>query len=159
LAAEEKRVRVEVEIDPELAIATDGVMARLVINNLLDNAVSYANEGGYVRVEGRGDECGRVELCVSNSGSVLNDAQARRAFDRFWRGDGARRNTGVHCGLGLSLCRELMELLSGEITATSEVGGAFLVRIVFPAAAGHELLRSERTEIVRTGAAVKGALQ
>jgi signal transduction histidine kinase len=89
---------------------------------------------------------------------MLNDEEARRAFDRFWRGDGARRNTGVHCGLGLSLCRELMGLLSGEITATSEVGAAFLVRVVFPAGATKSDVGEDDERVVASGVSVKGEL-
>jgi signal transduction histidine kinase len=119
------------KIDPQLCVETDAEKLRMIVNNLLDNAVSHSDAKGWVRIEGKavGND---VALSVSNSGSTLNEEQVRRAFDRFWRGDAARRDTGLHCGLGLSLCSELTAVLSGEIAAVSEPGGVFLVRVVLP---------------------------
>ena len=130
-AAVTKSLRVSFDIDRRLAIDTDVEKLRMIVNNLLDNAVNYSDPDGWVRIEAHSEGEG-IELAISNSGSTLNDEQARRAFDRFWRGDAARRNTGIHCGLGLSLCRELAAVLDGEITATSEPGGVFLVRVLLP---------------------------
>jgi signal transduction histidine kinase len=131
-AAVAKALNVVFEIDRELSPQTDAEKLRMVVNNLLDNAVSHADQDGLLRVEARHVDDQWVELRIANSGSTLTDAQARRAFDRFWRGDAARRNTGVHCGLGLSLCRELVTALSGEITATSDPGKYFVVRVLLP---------------------------
>jgi signal transduction histidine kinase len=130
-AAAAKGLRVGMKIDPQLCVETDAEKLRMIVNNLLDNAVSHSDAKGWVRIEGKavGND---VALSVSNSGSTLNEEQVRRAFDRFWRGDAARRDTGLHCGLGLSLCSELTAVLSGEIAAVSEPGGVFLVRVVLP---------------------------
>jgi signal transduction histidine kinase len=131
-AAVAKGLNAVFEIDRELSLHTDAEKLRMVVNNLLDNAVSHADRDGSLRVETRRLDDPWVELRIANSGSTLTDAQARRAFDRFWRGDAARRNTGVHCGLGLSLCRELVTVLSGEITASSDSGKNFVVRVLLP---------------------------
>src|SRR5207302_1169113 len=129
--------------------AADADKLRIVVNNLLDNAVRHADAGGWLRVEGRvadeadeadeaaggaGGAGGRVELCVSNGGCTLTAEQAGRVFDRFWRGDAARADAGLHCGLGLSLCREIVALLSGRIEATAGPGGLFRVRLSLPRA-------------------------
>jgi signal transduction histidine kinase len=135
-AAAAKEMTATFDIEPGLLIQTDAEKLRMVINNLLDNAVDHANTGGWLRVEGRAIDASSVELCISNSGSTLTDAQAKRAFDRFWQGDPARRHTGLHCGLGLSLCRELLTILAGEISVNSEVGGKFIVRVLLPTSGG-----------------------
>jgi signal transduction histidine kinase len=131
-AAAAKDLKATFDIDPDLIAQTDPEKLRMVMNNLFDNAVSHANTGGWLRIEAHPLGPTSVELRISNSGSILNDAQAARVFDRFWQGDPARRHTGVHCGLGLSLCRELITVLSGEISVSSQVGGAFAVRVVLP---------------------------
>jgi signal transduction histidine kinase len=133
-AAAAKEIKATFDIDPQLIAHTDPEKLRIIMNNLLDNAVSHADTGGQLRLEARALDPTSIELRITNSGSILNDAQAARAFDRFWQGDPARRNTGVHCGLGLSLCRELIAVLSGEISISSHVGGTFTVRIVLPRA-------------------------
>jgi len=132
-AATDKGVRASFAFADDLLAETDPEQFAMVVNNLLDNAVSHCDAGGWLRVEGRARaDGGRVELRVSNSGSVLTAAQSRQVFDRFWRGDAARRNTGVHCGLGLSLCRELVAAMEGTIEASSDAG-VFSVRVTLPA--------------------------
>ena len=129
-----REIKASFDIDAHLMVNTDAEKLRMVMNNLLDNAVDHADTGGWLQVEAQRRGSSSVELRISNSGSILNDAQAARVFDRFWQGDPARRYTGVHCGLGLSLCRELITVLSGEISVSSEVGGAFSVHVVLPGA-------------------------
>jgi two-component system sensor histidine kinase QseC len=120
------------QVGDDVELETDPDKLRIVINNLLDNAVRHSDEGGWVRVQaGRTADRG-VELLVSNSGSTLSADDAQRTFDRFWRGETSRKDTGLHCGLGLSLCREMVALLGGRIAATSEPGGVFEVRVWLP---------------------------
>jgi two-component system heavy metal sensor histidine kinase CusS len=165
-AAAAKSLQPAFEMDSRLTIDTDTEKLRMIVNNLLDNAVSHADAGGWLRVEGR-VAGNNIEITFSNSGSALNEVQAARAFDRFWRGDAARRNTGVHCGLGLSLCRELVAILSGEIVATSEPGGVFLVRVILPrspagsspATADSEDAPSAGTDSARTQSLKRAAAQ
>jgi signal transduction histidine kinase/outer membrane protein TolC len=138
-AAEQKQFTAVLKVDPRLVVRTDAEKLRIVVNNLFDNALSHGMRGGWLRVQARqtagasGEP--RVELIFTNNGSRLTPEQASRAFDRFWRRDESRGGTGVHCGLGLSLCREIVTLLGGEIDATSEPGGMFTVRLSLPGAA------------------------
>ena len=55
-------------------------------------------------------------------------------FDRFWRGDASRQAAVQHCGLGLSLCKTLTELLRGTIRADLIDGGRFRISIALPLA-------------------------
>jgi signal transduction histidine kinase len=142
-AAAARGVAAVFQVDDDLTVQTDAEKLRIVVNNLLDNAVSHADAGGWLRVHARDADDGSVELRVSNSGSRLTAEQAGRAFDRFWRGDAARSETGVHCGLGLSLCREVTTLLGGAITATSDPGGVFEVCLRLPAPASPPLSRPD----------------
>ncbi|MBA3683698.1 MAG: hypothetical protein H0W72_00400, partial [Planctomycetes bacterium] len=87
-------------------VETDCEKLRIVIANLFDNAVSYVDQGGTVSINAsaQGDQC---VVTVANTGCPLAQEQVERVFDRFWRGDTARTNVGLHAGLGLSLCRKL----------------------------------------------------
>jgi signal transduction histidine kinase len=71
---------------------------------------------------------------VANSGCVLTPDRAEQVFDRFWRGDAARSGDGKHCGLGLSLCRELVDIQGGTIRARCESGGEFVIEFTLPSA-------------------------
>jgi two-component system sensor histidine kinase QseC len=126
--SEQRRLSVSWGLDPEGTVDTDQEQFRLVVGNLLDNAVTYADAGGSIRIESASDN-GRLVLRVSNSGSQLSQEQAERVFDRFWRGDAARSATGVHCGLGLALVRKIVTVLGGTIRVESAIGGNFTVHL------------------------------
>ncbi len=128
--AAEHRLRVEWAVDSAAALRTDRGTLRLILQNLLGNAVAYADPGGLVRIESH-ERDGRLELIVANSGSKLTPEQAAHVFERFWRGDAARTDVGLHCGLGLALCQKLMGLLAGSISVESAVGGMFTVTLRF----------------------------
>ncbi|MGB7159669.1 MAG: ATP-binding protein [Tepidisphaeraceae bacterium] len=130
--ADRRRLRVTFDADPADAVAfLDRDKLRMILGNLFDNAVTYADAGGTVTITAQMSG-GVVTIDISNSGNQVNSEDAARVFDRFWRGDGARADVGVRCGLGLSLCRKLVEVLGGTIAARSE-GGIFAVRLSIPA--------------------------
>ena len=119
--------RGKVAIETELAagsLATDPDKLRVIVQNLVDNAISYAEPGGAIRVETTD-----TTLVVSNPTSITD---ASRVFERFWRADQAR-SAGAHAGLGLPLCKKLVELLGGTIRADAR-DRRFSVTVVLPAA-------------------------
>jgi len=130
--AEERGLHVTWSLDGPADLITDRGLLRMVLLNVLSNAVNHADEGGTVRIRsGRAD--GGAEIVAANSGSALTGEEARRACDRFWQGDAARSATGVHCGLGLALCRTLVGLLGGRLRIAAEAGGEFVVTLELPA--------------------------
>ena len=114
-------------------ICADRAKLRQVLDNLFDNAVSYADEGGRVSVNLTSDAASMF-LTVANTGSRLSQEQADHACQRFWRGDAARTEAATHCGLGLSIARELVELLGGTLRVTSIEEGEFVVHLSLPVA-------------------------
>lgn len=132
-AAQKRRLRVEWIAPPACELWTDPEKLKLVVRNVLDNAVCHADEGGTVRVEVADDNA--PGLRVTNTGSRVAAEDAHRVFERFWRGDAARSRTGTHCGLGLSLCRRIVETLGGTIAAETRQGGEFAVEIRLAGAA------------------------
>ena len=129
--AAQRELRLQWQVAQPCPLETDRGKLRLILLNILRNAVSYASTRGYVRVQCRPEEDGRVVLSVSNSGSQLSEEQAGHVFERFWRGDASRSATGVHCGLGLALCERLTVLLAGSISVHSDEGGEFTVALEF----------------------------
>jgi two-component system sensor histidine kinase QseC len=151
--AADRRLNVELAVTWPCEVETDREKVAMILNNLFDNAVSYANEGGAVCIETVQD--GRSQdLVVTNTGNGLTDEDAKLAFERFWRSDRNRSSTGVHCGLGLSLCQRLAALLGLRLSAECREGkfrvslggfisenGGDVARRVAPGEAG--LLESE----------------
>jgi signal transduction histidine kinase len=72
-----------------------------------------------------------LSISVANTGCRLSEEEARHVFERFWRGDAARTDTGVHCGLGLALVQRATTALHGTVAATV-TDGTFSVHLAIP---------------------------
>jgi two-component system, OmpR family, heavy metal sensor histidine kinase CusS len=128
--AARRRLDVQWSMTPPLLLVSDASLVSLVARNVLENAVAHVNDGGAVRI-GASSTNGAVEILVANSGSRLSQDQAEHAFEQFWRGDEARSNLGVHCGLGLSLVGKIVTVLGGTARVRSCVDGDFEILIAF----------------------------
>jgi len=128
--ADRRGVTVVLELPSHCLAATDPEKLRIVLSNLLDNAVSYVDDGGRLRI-GIHQNVVAATIEIANSGSQIAAEDASQLFDRFQRGDTARTDAG-HCGLGLSISRRLITLLGGEIHIESAKGGEFLVCLKLP---------------------------
>jgi two-component system sensor histidine kinase QseC len=129
--AESRHLRVQWILAPQTSITTDLSLLTLVIRNILENAVSYSDVGGWIRIETTTDE-GKTVIRVTNSGGILTQEDAEHAFERFWRGDAARTAATVHCGLGLSLVKKSVALLGGSVSVRSSPGGEFQITVSLP---------------------------
>jgi two-component system heavy metal sensor histidine kinase CusS len=136
-AAKARRLSVELNCYAAPLVSSDRGLLGIVLGNLLENAVAYADEGGWVRIEAASAD-GNVVLTVANSGCTLSDEQVQRATDRFWRADTARTGGGMHCGLGLAICREITSLLGTKMSLSASSDGVFSAMIVLPIARQNE---------------------
>jgi PAS domain S-box-containing protein len=115
----------------------DGDAARLrqVFNNLLKNAVKFTPEGGHIAVRSWNHR-GGVIVEVADDGMGIERAALSRIFERFEQADGPTAAGGL--GLGLAICRGMIELHGGKISAHSAGlghGARFLVELPATAAA------------------------
>jgi len=122
--ATERHLEITTDLPP-ITRTLDRDKVRVIITNLVDNAVTYAEEGGHVRVELAGDV-----VRISNTGCTLDRDQIAHVFERFWRADASRTASG-HVGLGLALCKKLADLLGATITA-EVTGGRFIATLTLP---------------------------
>ena len=111
--------------------ACDVDLLNRVVLNVLDNAASYTDQGGQVRITISQDQS-HFTITVRNSGSAISDRQAEQVFQRFWRGDAARNETAMHSGLGLSIVKRIVEILNGDAKVSSELDGEFEIELSFP---------------------------
>lgn len=91
-----------------------------VLQNIIENAVKYG-DGHCVSLSFSDEEDFRL-VTVSNSGCTLPDTELPHIFDSFWRGSNTTNKQG--CGLGLYICRQLMNAMGGDIFA--EVSDGFM---------------------------------
>ncbi|HEX4794888.1 MAG TPA: ATP-binding protein [Humisphaera sp.] len=136
--ADKQELQIDFQLPDECAVVADRQFLAIVMTNLFDNAVSYCTAGGRIelRVAATGTQSGtQIILELSNSADVLPTAQLAQVFARFWRGDTSRAATGRHAGLGLSLCKRLLELMGSEIAVQSLANGTFAVHLKLTRAA------------------------
>jgi len=123
-------VAFELTLDGTAVVRADRARLLQVLGNLIDNAVKYSPPSAQVDVEVQplGE---RVRFTVSDRGLGIPVADRDRVFDKFFRLDPHLARGVGGTGLGLYICRELVELMEGHIWAEERVGGgsAFLVEL------------------------------
>jgi signal transduction histidine kinase len=112
-------------------VVADQTALITVLDHLLENAVKYSPDGGYVRLEARHDE-GTVHLKVADEGIGMNPEQAAHCFEKFWQAESTdvRRFGGT--GIGLYIVRSLVEAMGGDIEVESKIGMGTVFRFSLP---------------------------
>lgn len=107
---------------------SDAFRVKQIMSNLIGNAVKYTDRGG-VKVEIRISPRQHLIIYVSDTGRGMSQADCQRIFDAFTRLPNGQGKEGV--GLGLSITREVVQMLGGTITVTSEEdkGSCFTVSL------------------------------
>jgi signal transduction histidine kinase len=114
----------------DAAVAVRPRMLRVVVENLLANAIRYAGDGARITVSAR-NEGELVLLSVADNGRGVPDVELPRLFERFFRGDRARTTRGT--GLGLAIVKHVVTQAGGDVEARRGPGGLGLeVRCAFP---------------------------
>jgi two-component system phosphate regulon sensor histidine kinase PhoR len=102
-----------------------------VLVNLLRNAILYNRPGGRVTVR-NGEADGDAWVEVEDTGIGIPADKLDRVFERFFRADNSRNAHTGGLGLGLAICRAIMQAHGGTITARSEAGRGSTFRIEWP---------------------------
>jgi two-component system NtrC family sensor kinase len=105
----------------DLVLHADPNLLHIVYNNLLSNAVRYGREGGTIQLEAR-QGMDRVTLSVYNEGEGIPPDKMSRLFQKFSRLEAPEYTGQRGTGLGLYICKEIVEKQGGEIWADSRPG-------------------------------------
>ncbi len=120
---------VRTALPPELPLLpVDPVLLEQVFLNLLENAAKYTPEGAAIEVSAR-SAGGRVEIEVEDRGPGVPEGLEDRIFEKFFR---AHRGRASGVGLGLSICRGIVEAHGGRIGAANRPDGGATFRIELP---------------------------
>jgi signal transduction histidine kinase len=129
-SAEQKRLEVRLRVPAYLPpVPSDARLVRLVLSNLVENAVKYTERGHVeVAVEADGAE---LRFAVVDTGPGIADADRARIFEPFTQLEGVGRKHAAGVGLGLALVTQLLDALGGRLTLRSLVGSgsAFIVAL------------------------------
>ena len=125
--AEKKLVKIFTAVNFGTVVLADEHMVRTVIRNLISNAIKFTGEGGQVKIYSNNifdEDCQRemVQVCVTDTGVGIAEENLEKLFkiDQQLRTSGTANEKGT--GLGLILCKELIDKHGGKIWVESEVG-------------------------------------
>lgn len=118
---ENKTLEFECDVDENVKIAIDTERFKRVISNITDNAKkNILPESGKVKITLR-ETKKTVIMEIADNGTGINEKDIQNIFNRFYRGDNARKNDGSS-GLGLTIAKQIVTGHGGRIWATSEPG-------------------------------------
>ena len=126
-AQHEITFHLEAPPDEKVLLFADPNRIRQVFTNLLDNAIKYGHKGGNIWVdfnEGRK----KYTITVKDDGKGIGQEHINRIFERFYRIDKSRARDTTSTGLGLAICKHIVEAHRSFISVKSEIGKGTTIR-------------------------------
>jgi len=132
-------LRSDIESIRHLFLQGDPVRIRQVLVNLINNAIKFTDIGGVslvIRAHALDSSFARIEIKVIDTGIGIKEENQRRIFDTFDQGDLSYKRKYGGSGLGLSICKRIVDHMGGEISCSSRIniGSTFSVNIKLPLA-------------------------
>ncbi len=130
-SAKQKQITLNHSIAPDLKVTADLDMVKTILRNLIGNAIKFTNSGGKIMISAQ-ERKSFVEISVKDSGIGISEEAQRKIFkiDAFQSTAGTNNEKGT--GLGLLLCKEFVELHSGNIRVESEPGKGSEFKFTLP---------------------------
>ncbi|MEK6252314.1 MAG: PAS domain-containing sensor histidine kinase [Actinomycetota bacterium] len=146
--AEEKEIALEVHSEPVPPIEGDRDRLAQLLDNLISNALKFTPAGERIDVRSSNSD-GAIVVEVENTGSYLPPEEQEHLFDRFFRASGAVRQAVSGVGLGLAICKAIVEAHGGTISVRSEEGVSttFSFRLPVPELAESRATDHQRMEV------------
>ena len=130
MMAEENDRQLKVDNKVQELIFTDKTLLKQVMTILFDNAIKYSEDGGLIQIQ-LDVRDRHLIFSIADDGLGISDADKKKIFDRFYRVDKARTRQKGGFGLGLSLAKQILDILNGTITVKNNQpkGSIFEVRL------------------------------
>lgn len=125
----EKRIELSSKVpDPDVKLVCDPHRIKQVLNNLIGNAVKFTPEQGKITVVVR-DEDDNVAFAVSDNGPGISEKDLPHLFERYWQ---EKKTAHLGTGLGLFICKGIVEAHNGTIGVESKIGQGSEFRFGIP---------------------------
>lgn len=145
--AKRRGIKLELEADEEFSLQADPDLMERVFTNLIGNAIKFAAEDGRVSVQ-FWDEEEQLKFMVADDGEGVPPEHLERIFEKFEQVPGQRKGG---TGLGLTICRHIVEAHQGRIWVESELGKGARFYVTIP----KDLVKADGGKVVRKGALAK----
>lgn len=127
--AAEKQLDISLEGYEEASVRADELLMRLMISNLMDNAIKYTPDSGKIRITVLPRD-GMWCLSIRDTGPGISESERKAVFHRFYRADHTATDGA---GLGLAIVGDILDRMSGEIALiTPESGKGLCVEVLLP---------------------------
>ncbi|MDA3893300.1 MAG: ATP-binding protein [Salinivirgaceae bacterium] len=128
--AEQKSIKIKVNIEKSLAVYADGFMLGTIVRNLISNAIKYSYNNSVIQVKGR-QKNGIAIVEISDSGVGISPEKQQKLFKIDANNSTPGTADEIGTGLGLMLCSEFVRNLNGTIQVVSELnsGSTFIVQL------------------------------
>jgi signal transduction histidine kinase len=135
------RIEIVNRVDPAIRVLADPTKLRELLENLVHNAEKFTPDSGTITLEAE-EKAGWISFSITDTGIGMTQDQLERMFDEFFKADESRHDRSA-VGLGLSICRQIIEKHGGKIEALSEGPGKgltvrFMLQAALEGAAVHE---------------------
>ncbi len=121
-----------VETVPDLpALEVDPVLIRRLLDNLLINALKHSNSSSPINIAAS-SKGSSIQIDVTDHGAGVPDKYLERLFEPFFRGDLSRSDTKSGTGLGLTLCKKIIQAHNGTISASKPDHGGLRISFLLP---------------------------
>lgn len=127
--AEAKEIAVEVQLQKEIFIDGNKILMSHAISNVLENAIKYSNKKSSIKVEAF-SRLQEAVVRITDHGIGIPKEELASVQERFYRASNS--NVASGSGLGLSICKEIVEKFEGQLMIQSEVKIGTTVTMVFP---------------------------
>jgi two-component system OmpR family sensor kinase len=127
--AQERGIRIQLEAPVPAMVTGDAEALRILVRNLIDNAVRYSPQGSVVQVGVQGTTQGQVVLEVADQGPGIPAADRARAFARFYRAPDAAEGGS---GLGLAIVKAIAQRHGAQVTLADGLPQGLRVLVSFP---------------------------
>mgnify|MGYP000544722994 CR=1 FL=1 len=134
----EKAIEIQFEKTKHpITLNIDGQRVKQVFGNILKNSYHYTDTGGKLLVRILQLD-NAVQLDFSDSAPGLNDEGLNKIFNRFFRAEGSRNRSTGGAGLGMAICKSIMENYNGSISAQHALQGGVSIQLQFPLNLTHQ---------------------
>lgn len=129
--AEKREISIEADLVKGAWANVNKILMTHAIANILDNAIKYSDTGGHIRVETSTNQ-NKAVIKISDQGIGIHKSDLSLVQERFYRAGNSNFANGS--GLGLSLCKEIVEKFKGRLIIESEIGVGTSVSLLLPLA-------------------------
>jgi len=122
IPTDEKNIKIQLNCDATLKVIADANMVKTIVRNLISNAIKFTPENGEIQISAEPASDHKVNIAIQDSGVGISRDLLPTLFDFTQNKSTYGTNGEKGTGIGLSLCRDLVNINNGEIKVESEIG-------------------------------------